>query len=63
VLNERIEEFEKEKEELKQQMTEKAKETEKKLKIKCQNIIDKKQSEIARVNQELQLCQAKLKQS
>ena len=39
------------------------KETEKKLKDKFQNILDQKQSEIARINRELQVCQAQLKQT
>jgi len=61
VLNERIEEFDKEKEELLQQIKNEFKETERKLKEKFQNILDQKQSEIARINRELQVCQAQLK--
>lgn len=61
MLNERIEEFDKEKEELLQQIKNEFKETERKLKEKFQNILDQKQSEIARINRELQVCQAQLK--
>jgi len=42
VLNERIEEFEKEKEELKNSMHKEAREAEKKLKLKFQSILDQK---------------------
>jgi ElaB/YqjD/DUF883 family membrane-anchored ribosome-binding protein len=56
VLNERIEEFDKEKEELLLQSKNEFKETERKLKEKFQNILDQKQSEIARINRELQVC-------
>lgn len=53
VLNERIEEFEKEKEELKLNISRDFKDNEKKLKEKFQNILDQKNSEIARINREI----------
>lgn len=53
VLNEKIEEFDKEKEELKIQITNEFKNNEKKLKEKLKAILDQKQSEIARINKEL----------
>ena len=55
VLNERIEEFEKEKEELKLNISRDFKDNEKKLKEKFQNILDQKNSEIARINREIQV--------
>ena len=63
VLNERIEEVEKEKEEIKQAMVKEQKETERRIKEKCENIIDQKKSEIARITRDLQVTQAQLKQS
>ena len=53
VLNERIEEVEKEKDEIKTNMMKEQKEIEKRIKEKCENIIDQKKSEIARINREL----------
>ena len=53
VLNERIEEFDKEKEELKLTISKVFKDNEKKLKEKFQNILDQKNSEIARINREI----------
>lgn len=55
VLNERIEEFEKEKEDLKTQMQKEFKENEKKIKDNFISILDKKQSEIARINDQLRV--------
>lgn len=55
VLNERIEEFEKEKEDLRTQMQKEFKETEKKIKDNFISILDKKQSEIARINDTLRV--------
>jgi hypothetical protein len=55
VLNERIEEFDKEKEELKLTISKDFKDNEKKLKEKFQNILDQKNSEIARINREIQV--------
>lgn len=63
VLNERIEEFEKEKEELYTNAKNEFKDTEKRLKEKFQGILDQKQSEIARINRDLSVAQAQLKQS
>lgn len=57
-----MEDFEKEKEELKLQMAKDHKDQERKLKDKFQNILDQKLSEIARINRDLQVCQAQLKQ-
>lgn len=56
VLNERIEEFEKEKEELSLSAKNEYRETEKRLKEKFQGILDQKKSEIARINRDLQVC-------
>lgn len=53
VLNERIEDFEKEKEELLLQTKNEFKEVERKLKEKFQNIFDQKNSEMARINRDL----------
>ena len=61
MLNERIEEFDKEKEELKLELQKDFKDSEKKLKTKFQNILDQKNSEIARINREIQIGQAQLK--
>jgi hypothetical protein len=58
VLNEKIEEFEKEKEELRLQITNDFKQNEKKMKEKLKSILDQKQSEIARINKELSISQA-----
>jgi len=55
VLNERIEEVEKEKEDLKQHMIKESKDLEKRIKEKCEDILDQKQSEIARVTRDLQI--------
>ena len=55
VLNERIEEFEKEKEDLRNQMQKEFKENEKKIKDNFISILDKKQSEIARINDTLRV--------
>ena len=55
VLNERIEEFEKEKLDLRNQMQKEFKETEQKLKDNFINSLDKKQSEIARINDTLRV--------
>lgn len=63
MLNERIEEFDKEKEELKLTISKDFKDNEKKLKEKFQNILDQKNSEIARINREISVSQAQLKQS
>lgn len=62
VLNERMEEFEKEKEEIYQNAKNEFKETEKKLKEKFQTLLDQKQSEIARINRDLQVMNAQMKQ-
>jgi glutaredoxin 2 len=62
VLNERIEEFEKEKEEIYKNAKNEFKETEKKMKEKFQSLLDQKQSEIARINRDMQVLQAQLKQ-
>ena len=58
MLNEKIEEFEKEKEELRLQITNDFKQNEKKMKEKLKSILDQKQSEIARINKELSISQA-----
>ena len=63
VLNEKIEEFDKEKEEIRQQLAQEFKDNERKLKEKLKGILDQKQSEIARINKELQIAQAQVKQS
>lgn len=63
VLNEKIEEFDKEREEIKEAVLKEHKEAEKKLKEKFQNILDNKNSEIARINRDMQIYQAQLKQS
>ena len=53
MLNEKIEEFDKEREEIKEAAQKEYKDAEKKLKEKFQNILDNKNSEIARINRDL----------
>ncbi len=60
MLNERIEEFDKEKEELRSQMAKEFKDTEKKLKEKMKTFIDQKQAELEKVSREMNIAQTQL---
>lgn len=60
VLNEKVEEFEKEREELKQKMAKEFKEKEEKMKEKFQTIVDQKMADVARITAELTISKAQL---